>query len=125
MSAPLDVENKIRELGDGTARASAPDMKLEVAVIPVSDVDRAKRFYDSLGWRLDADFVRSDGSRAVQFTPPGSPCSIHLGAGSKPVLFLVVSDIEATCAELAEHGVDASEVFHRGATQDSRLSGPD
>lgn len=101
------------------------DLKLEVAVIPVSDIDRAKRFYDSLGWRLDADFVRSDGSRAVQFTPPGSPCSIHLGAGPKTVLFLVVSDIEGTRAELAEHGVDVSEVFHRGATQDSRLSGPD
>jgi catechol 2,3-dioxygenase-like lactoylglutathione lyase family enzyme len=59
------------------------DMKLEVAVIPVSDVDRAKRFYENLGWRLDADFVRPDKSRAVQFTPPGSPTSIHLGTARK------------------------------------------
>jgi len=100
-------------------------MKLEVAVIPVSDVDRAKHFYQSLGWRLDADFVRSDGSRAVQFTPPGSPCSIHLGAGPTPLLFLVVSDVEAAHAELVDHGIDVSEVFHRGSAPDSRLVGPD
>lgn len=88
------------------------DMKLEVAVIPVSDIDRAMRFYDSLGWRLDADFVRKDGSRAVQFTPPGSDCSIHLGSATG--LFLVVPDVEAARAELAERGVEVSEVFHRG-----------
>ncbi|MER9237050.1 glyoxalase [Mesorhizobium sp. M0622] len=99
------------------------DMKLEVAVIPVSDVDRAKRFYDGLGWRLDADFVRSDGSRAVQFTPPGSPGSIHLG--TTPALWLIVSDIVAARAELVEHGVDVSEVFHPGAGPGDRLSGPD
>ena len=87
-------------------------MKLEVAIIPVSDIDRAMRFYGSLGWRLDADFVRKDGSRAVQFTPPGSLCSIHLG--SETGLFLVVSNIEAARAELAERGVDVSEVFHSG-----------
>ena len=96
-------------------------MKLEVAVIPVADVDRAKRFYEQLGWRLDADFLRSDGSRAVQLTPPGSPSSIHLG--DKPVLFLVVSDIEAARAELAAHGADVSEVFHRG--NEGRVNGPD
>jgi catechol 2,3-dioxygenase-like lactoylglutathione lyase family enzyme len=108
--------------------AAAPaknDMKLEVAVIPVSDVDRAKRFYQNLGWRLDADFVRSDGSRAVQFTPSGSPCSIHLGAGPMPLLFLVVSDVGAVRAELVDRGIDVSEVFHRGSAPDSRLSGPD
>ncbi|PKA45119.1 glyoxalase (plasmid) [Rhizobium sullae] len=88
------------------------DMRLEVAVIPVSDIDRAMRFYDSLGWRLDADFVRKDGSRAVQFTPPGSPCSIHLGRATG--LFLIVSDIEAARAELTERGVEVSEVFHSG-----------
>ena len=88
------------------------DMKLEVAVIPVSDIDRAMRFYDSLGWRLDADFVRKDGSRAVQFTPPGSHCSIHLGSATG--LFLVVPDVEAARAELAGRGVEVSEVFHRG-----------
>ena len=105
-------------------RGQGIDMKLEVAVIPVRDVDRAKRFYEQLGWRLDADFLRSDGSRAVQLTPPGSPSSIHLG--DKPVLFLVVSDIEAARAELAAHGVDVSEVFHRGkeySDREARLAG--
>jgi catechol 2,3-dioxygenase-like lactoylglutathione lyase family enzyme len=101
------------------------DMKLEVAVIPVADIDRAKRFYENLGWRLDADFVRSDGSRAVQFTPSGSSCSIHLGAAPKPLFFLVVSDVEAARAELVDHGIDASEVFHRGDAPNSRLAGPD
>lgn len=96
-------------------------MKLEVAVIPVSDVDRAKRFYADLGWRLDADFARADGSRAVQLTPPGSRASIQLGTG--PLLYLVVSDIEAARAELIARGVDVSEVFHRGPQ--GRLSGPD
>ncbi|MER9256687.1 VOC family protein [Mesorhizobium sp. M0598] len=109
------------EIDAPTARGV--DMKLEVAVIPVSDVDRAKRFYDGLGWRLDADFVRSDGSRAVQFTPPGSPGSIHLGTTS--ALWLIVSDIAAARAELVEHGVDVSEVFHPGAGPGGRLSGPD
>jgi catechol 2,3-dioxygenase-like lactoylglutathione lyase family enzyme len=97
------------------------DMKLEVAVLPVSDVDRAKRFYADLGWRIDADFARADGSRAVQLTPPGSPASIQLGTA--PLLYLVVSDIEAARAELIAGGVDVSEVFHRGPQ--GRLSGPD
>lgn len=87
-------------------------MKLEVAVIPVSNVDRAKRFYIDLGWRLDADFARADGSRAVQLTPPGSPASIQLGTA--PLNYLVVSDIEAARSELIDRGVDVSEVFHRG-----------
>lgn len=96
------------------------DMKLEVVVIPVSDVDRAKRFYGSLGWRLDADFVVGDSFRGVQFTPPGSSCSVHFGLGltaaapgSARGLFLVVSDIVATHAELAARGVAVSNVFHR------------
>jgi catechol 2,3-dioxygenase-like lactoylglutathione lyase family enzyme len=88
------------------------DLKLEVAVLPVSDIDRAKLFYGGLGWRLDADFVRKDGSRAVQLTPPGSPASIHLGA--KPAHFLVVSDIEAARNELVKRGADVSEAFHGG-----------
>jgi catechol 2,3-dioxygenase-like lactoylglutathione lyase family enzyme len=110
------------------------EMKLEVVVIPVSDVDRAKRFYGGLGWRLDADFVIGDEFRVVQFTPPGSPCSIHFGKaltgfapaapGSARGLYLVVSDIEAARAELVERGVDVSEVFHRVGGGD-RLSGPD
>jgi catechol 2,3-dioxygenase-like lactoylglutathione lyase family enzyme len=95
-------------------------MKLEAVVIPVSDVDRAKRFYSKLGWRLDADFIISDTFRAVQFTPPGSPCSIHFGTGITPAapgsaqgLFLVVSDIEAARTELVARGADVGEVFHR------------
>ena len=104
-------------------RAGTIDMKLEVAVIPVSDVDRAKRFYENLGWRLDADFVRPDGSRAIQFTPPGSPASIHLGTGAPLPRFLIVNNIEAARAELISRGVDVSEVFHRGPQ--GRLPGPD
>src|SRR5215207_1303555 len=96
------------------------DLKFEVAAIPVSDVDRAKSFYGGLGWRLDADFVVGDAFRAVQFTPPGSPASIHFGKGVTPAapgsaqgLFLVVSDIVAARAELVDRGVKVSEVFHR------------
>ncbi|GKQ54187.1 VOC family protein [Bradyrhizobium sp. Ce-3] len=99
------------------------DMKLEVVVIPVSDADRAKRFYENLGWRLDADFVRADGSRALQLTPPGSPTSVHLDRGSALPRFLIVNDIEAARTELITRGVDVSEVFHRGA--EGRIIGPD
>ena len=104
-------------------KAGTIDMKLEVEVIPVSDVDRAKRFYEKLGWRLDADFVRADGSRAVQLTPPGSPTSIQLGTGPGLPRFLIVNDIEAARAELIARGVEVSEVFHRGPQ--GRVSGPD
>jgi catechol 2,3-dioxygenase-like lactoylglutathione lyase family enzyme len=107
-------------------------MKLEVVVIPVSDVDRAKRFYGDLGWRLDADFVVGEEFRVVQFTPPGSPCSIHFGIGvtsavpgSAHGLYLVVSDIEAARAELIDRGVDVSEVFHRAGPGKPPVSGPD
>jgi catechol 2,3-dioxygenase-like lactoylglutathione lyase family enzyme len=96
----------------------ARDTKLEVIVIPVSDVDRSMMFYERLGWRLDADFVKGD-VRGVQVTPPGSPCSIIFGKGittaapgSAAGLFLVVSDIQAARAELLERGADVSEVFH-------------
>ncbi len=119
------------ETATGTPRARGVDMKLEVVVIPVSDVDRAKRFYGNLGWRLDADFVKGDAFRAVQFTPPGSSCSIHFGTGvtsaapgSARGLYLVVSDIEAARAELVDRGVDVSEVFHRGVGE-GPSSGPD
>jgi catechol 2,3-dioxygenase-like lactoylglutathione lyase family enzyme len=95
-------------------RVGTVDMKLEVITIPVSDIDRAKEFYGGLGWRLDADF--SDGSdRAVQFTPPGSPCSIHLGKnapGPAQDIFLIVSDIEAARDDLVRRGVEVSEVSH-------------
>ena len=106
------------------------DMRIEVIVIPVSDVERAKRFYGGLGWRLDADVSRGT-FRLLQFTPPGSPCSIQFGTGltsSKPgctqAAYLVVSDIEAARTELMAQGIDVSEVFHRGGPT-GRLSGPD
>jgi catechol 2,3-dioxygenase-like lactoylglutathione lyase family enzyme len=115
------------------------DTKLEVVVIPVSDVDRAKEFYASLGWRLDADRAASDQFRIVQLTPPGSDCSIQFGTGltsaapgSAQDLYLIVSDIEAARAELTAHGVEVSEAFHEGepgarfhahGTQ-GRVSGP-
>jgi len=108
------------------------DMKLEVVVIPVADVDRAKRFYGGLGWRLDADFVVGDAFRGVQFTPPGSSCSIHFGTGitsavpgSVRNLYLVVSDIEAARTQLVARGVDVSEVFHRAGPGKPPVSGRD
>ncbi len=95
------------------------DMKLEVVVVPVSDVDKAKGFYQGLGWRLDADFATGPDFRVVQVTPPGSPCSVIFGTGitsaapgSAQGLQLVVDDIDAGRAELAAHGAEASEVFH-------------
>jgi catechol 2,3-dioxygenase-like lactoylglutathione lyase family enzyme len=98
------------------------DMKLEVVVIPVSDVDRATRFYGGLGWRLDADLVIGPDRRVVQLTPPGSDCSIHFGKGitkavpgSAQGMILVVHDMELARAELIGHGVDVSEAFHFGA----------
>ena len=119
------------ETGMQTPGTRALDLKLEVVVIPVSDVERAKRFYSGLAWRLDADFVIGE-FRVVQFTPPGSPCSIHFGKGvttaapgSARGLYLVVSDIEAARAELVDRGVDVSEVFHRAAPGQPPLSGPD
>ncbi|WP_201833820.1 VOC family protein [Microvirga zambiensis] len=121
----------------GTTTANIPgartvDLKLEVVVIPVADVERAKRFYGGLGWRLDADFVKGDAFRVVQFTPPGSPCSIHFGKGvtsaepgSAQRMYLVVSDIEAARADLVNRGVDVSDVFHRAAIGEGPSSGPD
>jgi len=101
------------------ARVGKVDMKFEIVVIPVSDVDRAKEFYGRLGWRLDADFAGGDDFRVMQFTPPGSGCSVILGKhvtaaapGSAQGLYLIVSDIDAARDELIAHGVDASEVFH-------------
>ena len=100
----------------GVAKAA---MKLEVVVIPVSDVDRAKEFYAKLGWRLDADFASSKDFRVIQFTPPGSGCSIIFGKnvtpaapGSAQGLYLVVADIQAARKDLLDRGVEISEVFH-------------
>jgi catechol 2,3-dioxygenase-like lactoylglutathione lyase family enzyme len=113
-----------------TPHARGVDLKLELVVIPVSDVDRAKRFYGSLGWRLDADYTSDDGHmRRVHFTPPGSGASILFGKnvtaatpGSAQGLYLIVSDIEAARHELVGRGVAIGEVFH-GA--DGVYVGPD
>jgi catechol 2,3-dioxygenase-like lactoylglutathione lyase family enzyme len=116
------------------------DLKLEVVVIPVSDADRSKEFYGNLGWRLDADLSADNGFRVVQFTPPGSPCSIQFGTkitaatpGSAHGLYLVVPDIEAGRKQLRARGAEVSEVFHAGAPGSQlqpddtggRVSGPD
>jgi catechol 2,3-dioxygenase-like lactoylglutathione lyase family enzyme len=103
----------------GMPEVGTVDMKLEVVTLPVSDVDRAKAFYQSLGWRLDADIVRGDAFRVVQLTPPHSACSISFGKGvttgepgSVQRLILAVYDIDAARNELTKRGIDVSEVFH-------------
>jgi len=103
----------------GVATKATVDLKLEVVVIPVSDVDRAKSFYERLGWRLDGDFAAGEDWRVVQFTPPGSPCSIQFGKGVAPAvsgsfknLYLVVSDMETARRELNGRGADVSPAFH-------------
>ena len=102
--------------GDGAERI---DMRFEVVVIPVADVGRSKEFYTKLGWRLDADFPYDDGFRVVQFTPPGSGCSVQFGTkitsaapGSAQGLYLIVFDVEAAQADLAARGIEVSDVFH-------------
>lgn len=119
------------QLRSTSSKSKSLDMKLEVVVIPVSDVDRAKQFYTGLGWRLDADFVVGDAFRGVQFTPPGSPTSIHFGKGITSAapgtaqgLFLVVSDIVAARAELIERGATVSEIFHRAGPGQPAVNGP-
>jgi catechol 2,3-dioxygenase-like lactoylglutathione lyase family enzyme len=124
-------------LTDGTRKENAPsdaslarvEMKFEVVVIPVSDVDRAKEFYARLGWRLDADFANGEDWRVIQFTPPGSGCSVIFGKnvtaaapGSAQGLYLIVSDIEAAREELLRRGVKISEVFHEAG---GVYAGPD
>jgi catechol 2,3-dioxygenase-like lactoylglutathione lyase family enzyme len=117
---------------------SATDLKLEAIVLPVSDVDRAFAFYSKLGWRVDADIRTDDGGRILQFTPPGSPCSILIGTGLTPAppgsaqfIHLVVADIVAAQADLVRRGVDATEVFHDAQggynrfDPAARASGPD
>jgi catechol 2,3-dioxygenase-like lactoylglutathione lyase family enzyme len=108
-----------RETATEAARAKAVDMQLEVVVIPVSDVDRAKEFYAKLGWRLDADYASGDDYRVIQFTPPGSGSSVIFGKnvtaappGSAQGLYLIVSDIEAARGDLLARGVKVSEAFH-------------
>jgi catechol 2,3-dioxygenase-like lactoylglutathione lyase family enzyme len=117
---------------------SRQNMKLEIVVIPVADVDRSIDFYKTLGWRFDADFPGENGFRVVQFTPPGSECSIIFGKGvslaepgSVQGLYLIVYDIEAARAELVERGVEVSEIFHdiggifHHAGTEGRVPGPD
>jgi catechol 2,3-dioxygenase-like lactoylglutathione lyase family enzyme len=106
------------------------DFKLELVIVPVSDVDRAKAFYEKAGFNLDVDHRAGDAFRVVQLTPPGSACSITIGTGLTPAapgsyqgLHLVVSDIDAARAELVERGVDVSEPFHFGA--EGQTPGPD
>ena len=110
------------------AGVATVDMKFEIVVIPVSDVDRAKEFYAKLGWRLDADFDSGKDFRVIQFTPPGSGCSVIFGKnvtaaapGSAQGLYLIVSDIEAARKELLDRGVEISEVFHTAGV----YAGPD
>jgi catechol 2,3-dioxygenase-like lactoylglutathione lyase family enzyme len=112
-----------------TAKAPTNDTKLEIVVIPVSDIDRAKEFYAGLGWRLDADYDNGTDFRVIQFTPPGSGCSVIFGRnvtgatpGSAQGLYLIVSDIAATREELINRGARVSEVFHG---PDGVYSGPD
>jgi catechol 2,3-dioxygenase-like lactoylglutathione lyase family enzyme len=118
--------NAVRGIEPGTARV---DMKFEIVVIPVADAGRAKEFYSKLGWRADADFASGEDFRVIQFTPPGSGCSVIFGKnvtaaapGSAQGLYLIVSDIDAARKELLERGVKVSEVFH-GAS--NVYSGPD
>lgn len=114
-------------------KAPTMNMKLEVVVIPVADVDRALRFYQGLGWRLDADYEAGPKFRIVQLTPPGSECSVHVGRGLTPAApgsaqgtYLVVSDIDQARADLISRGVEVSEVYHNvydtGAQE--RVDGP-
>ena len=111
--------------------AATVDLKLEVVVLPVADVDRSRRFYEGLGWRLDIDFANGPDFRAVQMTPPGSACSIHFGTGittaepgSVRNLYLAVSDMAAARAELIRRGADVSEPFHFPSLGAAPMPGP-
>jgi catechol 2,3-dioxygenase-like lactoylglutathione lyase family enzyme len=139
MEADMNAAQTSSDDDAGTATGASVATNLEVIVIPVSDVDRAKEFYGRLGWRLDADVAAGEELRLVQFTPPGSACSIQFGTnltsappGSARWLYLIVADIEAVHSGLLAAGVEVSEVFHekalggrfRPAGADDRVSGP-
>jgi catechol 2,3-dioxygenase-like lactoylglutathione lyase family enzyme len=120
------------EQSTGSPTVATTEMMLEVVVIPVSDMDRAKAFYVNLGWRVDADLITGDGSRAVQLTPPGSPASIHLRqrshdapGGTSAGTLLIVSDIDAARADLTGRGVAVSPVFHFTPGQAGPVPGRD
>jgi catechol 2,3-dioxygenase-like lactoylglutathione lyase family enzyme len=113
-STPAHSEDEVK-----TSGGIAFDMKLEIVILPVTDVDRAKRFYTDLGWRLDIDFTSGDDYRVIQFTPPGSGCSVMFGKnmtsaapGSIQGLHLIVSDIDLALGELRRRGIAVSEPFH-------------
>jgi catechol 2,3-dioxygenase-like lactoylglutathione lyase family enzyme len=115
----MSVTQSRNESSDETSRVPQADSRFEVVVIPVSDVDRAKRFYAALGWRLDMDFAASKEYRVIQFTPPGSACSIIFGIGITPAapgsvqgLHLIVSDIDGARADMIDRGVNVSEPFY-------------
>jgi catechol 2,3-dioxygenase-like lactoylglutathione lyase family enzyme len=121
---------------DAAAESAAPApvaLRFEVAVLPVAEVDRAKAFYQRLGWRLDADFPIDEHFRIVQFTPPGSPASIQFGTGTSTVppgsaqeMMLIVNDIEAARTDLISRGADVSEIWHgRGQGTEGHVPGPD
>jgi catechol 2,3-dioxygenase-like lactoylglutathione lyase family enzyme len=124
--------NTIQQPSEAGSKHQKADLKIEAIVIPVSDVDRSKSFYGSLGWRLDADFAVGDSFRVVQFTPPGSPASIHFGKGltsappgSAQNIYLIVTDIEVARAELVARGAKVGDVFHRAGPGQPPLSGRD
>jgi len=126
MSSPQMVRSET------TPAAARVDLKLEVVVLPVADVERSKRFYEGLGWRVDGDFTNGPEWRAVQMTPPGSPCSIHFGKGITTAepgsirnLYLAVSSIEAARTELIGLGADVSEPFHFTSLGGTRMPGRD
>jgi catechol 2,3-dioxygenase-like lactoylglutathione lyase family enzyme len=137
MEAEMSSVHMSSESATGSPPVKAGEVRLEVVVVPVSDVDRAKRFYERLGWRLDADLAVDDGYRVVQLTPPGSACSIILGKGltgappgSSEGLQLTVYDIDEARADLIGRGVDVSETFHdvtgvfHHAGTEGRVTGP-
>jgi catechol 2,3-dioxygenase-like lactoylglutathione lyase family enzyme len=123
------------QVAGDSAAASAPatvSLRLEVAVLPVADVDRSKAFYERLGWRLDADFPIDEHFRIVQFTPPGSPASIQFGTGTSTLppgsikdMYLIVDDLQAARNELISRGADVSEIWHgRGLGSEGHQPGP-
>jgi catechol 2,3-dioxygenase-like lactoylglutathione lyase family enzyme len=134
--SPMSTTQAGTGAANGAASTAVVEMRLEVVVIPVTDVDRAKAFYERLGWRLDADFADDQGFRIVQFTPPGSPCSIQFGAkvttapaGTATNVYLVVDDVQVARDAIAARGVAVSDVFHEGALgdrfhPDGRVAGP-
>jgi catechol 2,3-dioxygenase-like lactoylglutathione lyase family enzyme len=139
---PVPTKEGDQKVAETSPKAAPIDMKFEIVVLPVSDVDRAKEFYAKLGWRLDADYAHENDFRVLQFTPPGSGCSVIFGKnvtaaapGSAQGLYLIVSDLEAARGDLLRRGVEVSQVFHNegvytGADEPylfgrARVSGPD